>query len=62
MTNGGSLIRDHSGLWIKVFTQNIGVTTNVDAELWVTRDGLTSCINLYISEVEIDIDAKVVPG
>ena len=28
-------------IWIKVFTQNIGVTTNVDAVLWVTRDGLT---------------------
>ena len=35
-------------IWIKVFTQNIGVTTNVDAELWVTRDGLTSCINLSL--------------
>ena len=62
MTNGGGLIRDHSGLWIKVFTQNIGVTTNVDAELWVTRDGLTSCINLYLLEFEINIDAKVVLG
>ena len=35
-------------IWIKVFTQNIGVTTNVDAVLWVTRDGLTSCINLSL--------------
>ena len=31
---------------------------NAAAELWALRDGLTLCINLCLSPVEIELDAK----
>lgn len=56
----GGLFRDSNERWIKGFTQNIGLSTSVDAKLWTLRDGLTLCIALNILALEIRIDAKIV--
>ena len=56
------LRRDQKGMWIKGFTKNIRVSTNVDAELWALRSWLTLCINLNLLAVEMESDAKVVFG
>lgn len=42
----GSLIRDSNELWVKGFTHDIGISSNVDAKLWALRDGLPLCISL----------------
>lgn len=57
---GSGLIRDANGGWIKGFTCNIGVFSSVDAERWALKDGLSLCLSVNISAVEIEIDAKVV--
>ena len=46
--------------WIREFTCNIGVASNVEAELWALRDGLSLCISLHIVALEIEVDAKVI--
>lgn len=58
--SGSGLIRDANGGWIKGFTCNIGVFSSVDAERWALKDGLSLCLSVNISAVEIEIDAKVV--
>ncbi|XP_023895782.1 uncharacterized protein LOC136067217 [Quercus suber] len=60
MASGGDILRSESGTWIKAFTRKIGIATNFVAELWAFRDGLNMCLNMQISALEIDLDAKVV--
>ena len=58
LAGGGGLIRNSSGSWVKGFARKIGIKDSVAAELWALRDGLTLCINLCLSLVEIELDAK----
>ena len=60
MASGGGILHSESGTWIKAFTRKIGITTSFVAELWALRDGLNMCLNMQISALEIDLDAKVV--
>ena len=57
---GGGLIRDSEGRWLKGFSRAIGHTTSVVAELWAVRDGLNLAIQLGISCLEVELDAKIV--
>nr|POE62303.1 putative ribonuclease h protein [Quercus suber] len=60
MASGGGILCSESGTWIKAFTRKIGIATSFVAELWALRDGLNMCLNMQISALEIDLDAKVV--
>ena len=42
----GGLIGDSNELWVKGFTRNIGISSNVDAKLWALSNGLPLCISL----------------
>ena len=57
--SGGGILRDDSGIWVKGFARNIGTTTSFLAKLWALRDGLIMCLDLQITALEIDLDAKV---
>ena len=58
--SGGRVIRDCHGDWVKGFSRSIGHTTSVMAEWWALRDGLNLAIQLGISQLEIELDAKVI--
>ena len=60
MASGGGILCSESSTWIKAFTRNIGIATSFVVELWALRDGLNMCLNMQISALEIDLDAKVV--
>ena len=57
---GGGLIRDSQGNWVKGYMRNIGVATNIIAEFWALRDGLTLAFQLGITQLLVEHDAKVV--
>ena len=42
------------------YAQTIGHTTSVAAELWALRDGVNLCIDLNLTNVLIEMDAKIV--
>ena len=42
------------------FARAIGYTTSVAAELWALRDGINLCIDLTLTNVIIELDAKLV--
>ena len=42
------------------YAQTIGHTTSVAAELWALRDGINLCIDLNLTNVLIEMDAKIV--
>lgn len=41
IVRGGGLTRDDQRKWIKGYIRHLGVASNIYAELWVIRDGLT---------------------
>ena len=57
---GGGLIRDSEGRWINGYSRSIGHTISVVAELWAVRDGLNLAIQLGISCLEVELDAKII--
>ena len=57
---GGGLIRDCHGNWVKGYMRNIGVATNITAEFWALRDGLILASQLGITQLLVELDAKVV--
>ena len=42
------------------YARTIGHTTSVAAELWAIRDGINLCIDLNLTNVVIELDAKIV--
>ena len=58
--NGGGVIRDYHGGWVKGFSRSIGHTTSVMAKWWALRDGLILAIHLGINQLEVELDAKVI--
>ena len=58
VTGSGGLIRNEKGEWICGFARRIGITTSFAVELWGLRDGLLQCLNLNLSFVLIELDAK----
>ena len=57
---GGGLICDSQGNWVKDYMRNIGVATNIIAEFWALRDGLTLASQFRITQLLVERDAKVV--
>ena len=43
-----------------VFSRSIGCADSFMAELWGLRDGLTLCIDLQLTAVDVQLDAKAV--
>lgn len=43
---GGGIIKDNQGKWVKGFFRLIGFTTSIISELWELRDGLSLAIQL----------------
>ena len=60
LARGGGLIRDHLGDWVGGFSRFIGFTTSVQVELRALKDGLLLAIDLWILNLEIEIDSLVV--
>lgn len=57
---GGGLIRDCQGNWVKGYMRNIGVATNITVEFWALRDDLILASQLGITQLLVELDAKVV--
>ena len=58
--DGGGVIRDCAGEWVRGFARSIGSTTSIIAKFWALRDGLQLAIQLGIQYLEVELDAKVV--
>lgn len=56
----GGLITNYMGEWVGGFTRNLGVASNIAAELWALRDGLFLAKCLNIVHLIVELDAKVV--
>ena len=46
--------------WVKGYMRNIGVATNITAEFWALRDDLILASQLGITQLLVELDAKVV--
>ena len=57
---GGGVIRDHRGCWVQGFARKIGNTSSVIAEFCALRDGLTMAAQLGLTNLEVEMDAKIV--
>lgn len=60
---GGGIIRNFQGDWpdwVSGYARAIGYTTSVTAELWALRDGINLCIESSLTNVLIELDAKIV--
>lgn len=57
---GGEIIRNSHGEWVSGFARAIEYTTSVAAELWALQDGINLCIDLNLTNVIIELDAKLV--
>ena len=58
LATGDRLIQDQRGLWISGSTQSIVAVTNVDVELWTSREGLKLRLELNFPSVEVEINAN----
>ena len=58
--SGGGLIRDHHGSWVKGYMRHIGFTSSIAAEFWALKDGLMLASQLGITQLLVELDAKVV--
>lgn len=56
----GALIQDHNGNWISKCYWHNPKLTNLEAELWVLRDGLHLAHSLNIVNLEIKVDATAI--
>ena len=59
LADGGGLIRNEKGEWVKGYARAIGNTTSAAAELWALRDGIRLCIALKLQAVVIKLDSKL---
>jgi ribonuclease HI len=59
LAGGGGVIRNHVGDWVGGFSRAICVTTSVQAELRVLKDGLKLVIDLGILNFEIEMHSLV---
>ena len=46
--------------WVKGYMRNFGVATNITAEFWALRDDLILASQLGITQLLVELDAKVV--
>ncbi|PKI40487.1 hypothetical protein CRG98_039123 [Punica granatum] len=60
MAGAGGLIRDDFGRWLGGFSQNIGITTSIAAELWAVKMGLELAWDLGVTKLILEVDFEVV--
>ena len=58
--SGGGLIHDHHGSWVKGYMRHIGFTSSTAIEFWALKDGLMLASQLDITQLLVELDAKVV--
>ena len=58
--SGGGLICDHNGKWIKGYMRHIGFASSITAEFWALKDRLLLASQLGITQLLVELDAKVV--
>ena len=60
----GKLVEEGSfgikGCWVQDFARKFGKTSSVIAEFWALRDGLTMATQLGLTNLEVEMDSKVV--
>ena len=56
----GVIIRNANGEFKTALEPNIGVASNVTAELWAIRDGLMLAKDKDIRSIQIETDSKIV--
>ena len=54
------LIRNERGEWLGGFSRSVGCADSFMAELWGLRDGLTLYIDLHLTTMDVQLDAKAV--
>ena len=59
LAGGGGVIRDSCGSWLGGFSQHIGHTASVQAELRAFKDGLILIIDLVIPYLVVEMDSLV---
>ena len=57
---GGGLIRDYYGSWVKGYMRHIGFASSITVKFWALKDGLLLASQLGISQLLVELDAKVV--
>lgn len=60
MAGTGALVRDRSGKLVVALAANIGLATNVLAELWAIRDGIIMAQKKNIRKLHIENDSYTV--
>ena len=53
----GGVIRDEMGIWKRGFCTNLGIISNVTAELWGIIRGLELAWEEGIRKIEVEIDS-----
>lgn len=57
---GGGLISDHRGSWVNGYMRQIEFASSITAEFWALKDGLLLASQLGITQLLVELDAKVV--
>ena len=57
---GGGLIHDHHGSWVKGYVRHIGFASSIAAEFWALKDELMLASQLDITQLLVELDAKMV--
>ncbi|KAL0010415.1 hypothetical protein SO802_005523 [Lithocarpus litseifolius] len=57
---GGGLIRDHHGSWVKGYMRHIKFASSITADFWALKDELMLATQLGISQLLVELDAKMV--
>ncbi|GLT78375.1 hypothetical protein SLA2020_499130 [Shorea laevis] len=59
-SSAGGVFRDEFGNWISGFSQKVGLSTSLSAEMWAIRDGLKIAIDKGFYNLILETDCKVV--
>lgn len=57
ITGAGRLIRHNQGEWIKGYLRNLENISNMVAELWGIRNGLTLTLELGVQYLHVETDS-----
>jgi ribonuclease HI len=60
LASSGGVLQDSNGNWLRGFSNKLGITNSLAAELWGVRDGLLLARDLNICKLIIESDAKSV--
>ncbi|KAF7818991.1 reverse transcriptase [Senna tora] len=52
----GGILRNDEGAWVGVFSELIGIRSNMFAELLGIKEGLIFCLDMGLSRLEVETD------